>query len=261
MATPTGTQAIDRAAALLVAILAAPRPVPFAELVTTSGLPKSTLSRLLSSLERSGLVQRTSDGALQPGPRITDYALSVRPEDDLVRIAQPYLDQLGEQTGETVNLAVPVGGEVRQIAQVDSTYLLGAVNWLDQPVPFHCSALGRVLLAYGAPIPHGRLKAFTDRTITSRRELTRELERVRSTGASVVDSELEPGLVAIAAPILGSDGTAMAAVSVSGPNVRLTEDQIPAVVRIVKITAAKISNTVRPGRSPQSSLTGKVGAA
>ena len=150
---------------MLTAVLGSTDPVTFTDLVVRTGLPKSTLSRLTTSLERNGLLQRTATGAWQPGTAITDYALSVRPEDDLVRIAQPYLDALGEQTGETVNLAVPVAGEVRQIAQVDSTYLLGAVNWLDRPVPFHCSALGRVFLAHGTPLPSGRLPRITERTI------------------------------------------------------------------------------------------------
>jgi IclR family acetate operon transcriptional repressor len=258
---PTGTQAVDRAGSILVRVLAAPEPVPFGELVVATELPKSTLSRLLSSLERQGLVQRTTTGAVQPGPRITDYALSVRPEDDLIRIAQPYLDELGALTGETINLAVAVGSEVRQIAQVDSTYLLGAVNWMDRPVPFHCSALGRALIAFGGTLPRGRLKAFTDKTITSRRDLEKELERVRRAGVSLVDGELEPGLIAIAAPILNGDGAAIAAVSVSGPSVRMTSDQLASCTAAVKLTARGISDEVRHITRPSSPLPRKAGAA
>ena len=260
MSRPTGTQAVDRAGALLVYVLSATEPVPFADLVTATELPKSTLSRLLSSLERNGLVQRTTTGAVQPGARITDYALSVRPEDDLMRIAQPYLDELGALTGETVNLAVAVGSEVRQIAQVDSSYLLGATYGMDRPVPFHCSALGRVLVAFGGTLPRGRLKALTRKTITSRRALEAELERVRRNGVSVVDSELEPGLVAVAAPVLNSDGAAIAAVSVSGPSVRMTPQQLASVSETVKLAARGISDAVLDNRPP-SSLPGKAGAA
>lgn len=249
-----GTQAVDRAAVLLVAVLAADGPVSSSELVTASGLPKSTVSRLLASLERGGLVQRDHDGEVLPGPRITDYALSVRPEDTLVRIAQPHLERLGEATGETVNLAVPIGGEVRQIAQVDSTYLLGAVNWLDRPVPFHCSALGRVFLAHGHPLPTGRLPRLTDRTVTSRTQLQRELARVADRGYAVVDSELEPGLVAVAAPVRSTDGSVTAAVSVSGPSVRLTPHAIPGVgARVIEAADAitlALSSTGR-SRSPR----------
>ncbi|MFM1965752.1 MAG: hypothetical protein RL134_1477 [Actinomycetota bacterium] len=262
MAGPVGTQAVDRAAAVLTAVLGSTDPVSFADLVARTGLPKSTLSRLTTSLERNGLLQRTASGAWQPGTAITDYALSVRPEDDLVRIAQPYLDALGEMTGETVNLAVPVAGEVRQIAQVDSTYLLGAVNWLDRPVPFHCSALGRVFLAHGTPVPTGRLPRLTERTITSRAELAEALERVRRDGVAVVDSELEPGLVAIAAPIRSADDTVVAAVSVSGPSVRLTAGEIARVARAVRATAAEITVALRPLRSDIPTPTArKAGAA
>ena len=249
MTAQGGTQAVDRAAALLVTVLAAPEPASFASLAADSGLPKSTLSRLLSSLERNGLIERGTDGSVVPGPRITDYALSLRPEDDLVRLAQPHLDRLAALTGETVNLAIPLGGEVRQIAQVDSTYLLGAVNWLDRPVPFHCSALGRVFLAYGAPLPAGRLVRFTDRTITSRAALERALDRVRAEGFSVVDSELEPGLVAIAAPIRSADDSVVAAVSVSGPSLRLGRLEVPAVIPRVREAAEAISIALRSGRT------------
>ena len=249
MAAPVGTQAVDRAAAVLTAVLGSAGPVSFADLVVRTGLPKSTLSRLTTSLERNGLLQRTATGAWQPGTAITDYALSVRPEDDLVRIAQPYLDELGRVTGETVNLAIALAGEVRQIAQVDSTYLLGAVNWLDRPVPFHCSALGRVFLAHGTPLLPGRLPRLTDRTITSRSELADALEVVRRSGVAIVDSELEPGLVAVAAPVRSADGTVVAAVAVSGPSVRLTSDQIPAATRAVRAAAEAISLALTTARS------------
>lgn len=249
MAAAMGTQAVDRAAAVLTSVLASTEPVSFAELVTVTGLPKSTLSRLTTSLERNGLLQRTATGAWQPGTAITDYALSVRPEDDLARIAQPFLDELGAATRETVNLAIPVAGEVRQIAQVDSTYMLGAVNWLDRPVPFHCSALGRVFLAYGTPMPSGRLARLTDRTITSRAELARALDAVRRAGVAVVDSELEPGLVAVAAPIRSGDETVVAAVAVSGPSVRLTAQVLPALTRAVRATADQISDALTTARS------------
>lgn len=248
MSEQVGTQAVDRAAAVLTAVLGSTEPVTFAGLVTRTALPKSTLSRLTTSLERNGLLQRTASGAWQPGAAITDYALSVRPEDDLVRIAQPFLDSLADSTRETVNLAIPLAGEVRQIAQVDSTYLLGAVNWLDRPVPFHCSALGRVFLAHGTPLPAGRLPRLTDATITSRAELAEALECVRDEGVAIVDSELEPGLVAIAAPIRSADGTVVAAVSVSGPSVRLTPADLPEASDAVRATADEISLALRSSR-------------
>src|SRR5258708_39092403 len=123
MTSPTGTQAVDRAAQLLVQVARCREPVTFTELTATSGLAKSTTSRLLMALERNGLIRRDVAGRFTPGEVFVSYAWRGGAETDLVSIAQPVLEQLGEQTGETVNLGVPRdGGIVEQIAQVDSRY-------------------------------------------------------------------------------------------------------------------------------------------
>lgn len=251
MATPTGTQAVDRAATLLVTVLQADRPVPFAELAATTALPKSTASRILTSLERHGLVRRGPDAAVRPGPVLARYAGSGR-ADALLRLSQPHLGRLGDLTGETINLALPGPASVQLVAQVDSRYLLGAVNWVGRDVPFHCSALGKVFLAYGASqVPAGRLERRTQRTLTSREHLDAELARVRRLGYAVADSELEPGLVAVAAPIADADGHVVAAISVTGPSVRLTGDRIPGVGRLLVAETRAISAALDPSQRPR----------
>ena len=150
MATPTGTQAVDRAARLVTEVVHAPDSVTFTELAAATGLAKSTTSRLLVALERGGLVRRDDDGRFRPGDVFVRYAWRGGAEAGLVEVARPFLDRLGAQTGETVNLGVARDGLVEQIAQVDSTYLIGGTNWVGRPVPLHCAALGKVLLAYGA---------------------------------------------------------------------------------------------------------------
>jgi IclR family transcriptional regulator, acetate operon repressor len=221
MQATSGTQAVDRAASLLVTILDTDRRLSFTDLHRESGLAKSTLSRLLSSLERHDLVARDADGILRPGAALTRFAHSSRTYDELVALAGPHLATLSSATGETVNLAVKVGDEVEQIAQVDSTYLMGNVDWVGMRVPLHCSALGKVFLAAGAALPEGRLERRTPRTIGSRALLEAELDGVRQRGWAVADSELEPGLVAVAAPVLAADGSIVAGLSVSGPSVRI----------------------------------------
>ena len=95
VARPTGAQAIDRAACLLRQVVDAPDPVTFTELTTSSGLAKSTTSRILLALERNGLVRREPSGAFKPGDAFIRYALHANTESDLVAIARPYLDRLG----------------------------------------------------------------------------------------------------------------------------------------------------------------------
>ncbi len=165
MATPTGTQAVDRAARLVTEVVHAPDSVTFTELAAATGLAKSTTSRLLLALERGGLVRRDDDGRFSPGEVFVRYAWRGGAEAGLIEVARPFLDRLGEATGETVNLGVARDGLVEQIAQVDSRYLIGGTNWVGLPVPLHCAALGKVLLAYGAAqLPPGRLEARTSRT-------------------------------------------------------------------------------------------------
>jgi DNA-binding IclR family transcriptional regulator len=148
-------------------------------------------------------------------------------EAGLVAVAQPFLDRLGKATGETVNLGVASNGTVEQIAQVDSTYLIGGTNWVGLSVPLHCSASGKVLLAYGAAqLPQGKLEPRTARTITAEAALRADLAAVRARGYAVTDEELEPGLIAVAAPIRGYDGAVVAALSVSAPTTRMTADGV-----------------------------------
>ena len=243
MTSPTGTQAVDRAAQLLIEVTRSRDPVSFSELTAASGLAKSTTSRLLTALERNGLVRRDVAGRFSPGEVFVSYAWRGGAEADLVSVAQPVLAGLGDQTGETVNLGVPRdGGLVEQIAQVDSKYLIGGTNWVGLTVPLHCAALGKVLLAFGAAeLPKGRLEQRTDRTITSRTVLAAELAAVRERGYAVTIEELEPGLVAVAAPVFADSGTAAGALSVSGPASRLTGPALPAAAESCIAAARSLS--------------------
>src|SRR5215470_5013209 len=120
----------DRPARLLTEVVHAPGAVTFTELAAATGLAKSTTSRLLLALERNGLVRRDDAGRFRPGEIFVRFAWRGGAEAGLTEVAQPYLDRLGEATGETVNLGVGRDGMVEQIAQVDSVYLIGATNWL-----------------------------------------------------------------------------------------------------------------------------------
>jgi IclR family acetate operon transcriptional repressor len=221
-AGPTGTQAIDRAVSLLTEIVDAAEPVSFSELAAATGLAKSTTSRLLFALERHGLVRREANNGYRPGALFVRYAWRAGREAGLVEVARPFLDRLGDQTGETVNLGIPSRGLVEQIAQVDSRYVLGGTNWVGRAVPLHCTAQGKVLLAYGAAeLPAGRLDRLTEHTITKRAVLSLQLAEVRRHSFAVTAEELEPGLVAVAAPVFREGGAIVAALSVSGPVARL----------------------------------------
>ena len=119
VATVAGTQAVDRAAGLLLAVMEAETPPSFGDLQESSGLAKSTLSRILSSLERHDLVAKNDDGTLRPGGALTRFAHSRRPTDELIEAARPAMTALSEATGEKINLAVLDGFEAEQLSQLD----------------------------------------------------------------------------------------------------------------------------------------------
>jgi len=222
-----GTQAVDRAARLLSEVVHSADPMTFTGLSATTGLAKSTTSRLLLALERNGLVRRDDHGRFLPGEMFVSFAWRGGAEAGLVAVAQPFLERLGKATGETINLGVVSSGLVEQIAQVDSTYLIGGTNWVGMSVPLHCSALGKVLLAYGAAqlAPQTQpLERRTAKTITTEAALRADLAGVRGRGYAVTEEELEPGLIAVAAPVRGYDGAVVAALSVSAPVNRMSRD-------------------------------------
>lgn len=223
----TGTQAVDRATSLLIAILNSPEPPLLSELSRQLGLPKSTTSRILGALERQGLVRRDRNSAYLGGEVLLRYASTQNQDAALIARMRPVLESLAAKTSESVNLAVPGSDDLKLIDQVDGKHLLGATNWIGRNVPYHASALGKVLLAFGAAsIPAGTLQTKTTRTITTRSMLNGELEKVRKAGFAIIDNELEDGLVAVAAPVFNHDGTAIAAISISGPDARISRNQL-----------------------------------
>jgi DNA-binding IclR family transcriptional regulator len=216
MAEATGTQAIDRAAQLLVSVVESAQPPSVGELAQRAGLPKSTTSRLLAALERQGLVQRLGErGRLRPGPVLLRYATrDASPA--LVELAAPSLRRLADASGETINLAVPGPEGVEHLAQEDTAHFVGIIDWVGRRVPFELAANGKVFLAFAGS-----------------HELTPELERVRARGYATSIDELELGLSAIAAPVFAPDGEVLAALSISGPTARLTSERIVQLVPLL----------------------------
>ena len=176
---PAGTQAVDRAAALVDLVVRADEPLSFTELSDETGLARSTTSRLLAALERTELVERDAAGGYVAGPLFALHAALHDPWPQIARLARPVLETVGEQTGETVHLGVRRGdgrrahrpGRVdasccRRATGTRSTYPRTARRSARCSTPTACS-----------PVPTGRLERRTDRTITTREALRRRAAR------------------------------------------------------------------------------------
>lgn len=244
-AAGSGTTAIDRGADLLVRVLESEEPMAVTELASAAGLPKSTASRLLSALERRGLVEQEGErGRLRPGPAILRVAERGMLERNLVELARPALSELAEVSGETVNLGVPGAAGVEHLLQADGRHFLGAGQWVGRTVDFHCTANGKVFLAFGralAPAGTDALPAHAPATITDPAALRAELERVRADGFAVAVDELETGLAAVAVPVRGASGEVVAALSVTGPTVRMSPARISELREVLVEESERLS--------------------
>lgn len=245
-AGPTsGTRAVDRAADLVATVVRADEPMTFADLQDASGLAKSTTSRMLTALERAGLLERDVAGSYVAGRLFWLYAARHDPWEELVRLARPTMEEIGEDTGETVHLSVTRGDRVAQVAQIDSTYLLGTRDWTDIEVPAHCSALGKVFYAWGAlPITRGSFEQPTAASIGTAAVLRRDGERTRERGWALTHDELELGLTGLAAPLFGIHGEVIAALGISGPTPRL-EERLDELGRNLLDHAAQLTTLLR----------------
>lgn len=261
-----GTQAIDRAAALLVWVLDAERPGSIADLAKASGLAKSTVSRTVSALVRFGLLERVgSRGPVRPGPVMQRYA-SRSGGRGLAELARPSLERLSSDTHETVDLTLPRASAVETIAQIDSSHIVGANHWVGQIFPLHCTAAGKVFLAFGpAQLPE-TLEACTPHTITDHAELERQLEAVAAAGWAEIRDELEIGLTAIAAPVRGRNRETVASLAISGPSTRLTHERCAELAPSLMKEAGRLSEMLGFSVAPTahrgecaSARTGKTG--
>jgi IclR family transcriptional regulator, acetate operon repressor len=228
-----GTTAVDRGADLLVRVLESEHPVALTDLASAAGLPKSTASRLVSALERRGLIEQDGErGRLRPGPAILRVAERSMLERNIVEVSRPALDALAEASGETINLAVPGLEGVEHIAQVDSRHFLGAGQWLGRSVGYEHSANGKVFAAFGrAAFGRGPAEAAA----------RAELEAVRRDGFATSIDELEIGLSAMAAPVRGARGEVIAALSISGPTLRMNDERIRELQPILISEAGTLS--------------------
>jgi DNA-binding IclR family transcriptional regulator len=208
---------------------------------------KSTVSRLLATLEHHGVVSRNAQtDKFGLGPALISLAGAALQRIDLRTSAREHLARLAQETRETVNLAILDGDQVVNIEKLPSAHYIRDIGWIGRRSPLHCTATGKALIAHLSRaelrrLLGARLKRFTPQTICDWPALDAELAGVRRAGYAVGQEELEIGLVAIAAPIHGLGGRVAGAVSVSGPSFRMLPTAMAAYSPQVLAAAAAIS--------------------
>jgi len=219
-------QAAERALALLTTFDESRTEIGVTEMAESLGVHKSTASRLAAALERAGFLSRAGKRYRLGIELIRLGTLALR-SFDVVATMQPAMEKLSRQTGETVNLAVPDGVDILNVAELPSTYILSCSGgWTGRRTKPHAVANGKVLLAYGAIAVPRQLEKYTEHTITTPGALQDELAAVRRDGYATATAELEDGLVAAAAPVFDGTGSCVAALSISGPAYRMPPERL-----------------------------------
>jgi DNA-binding IclR family transcriptional regulator len=164
----------------------------------------------------------------------------------LVQIARPYLEELAQQTGETANLTTRADDMVIQLDHVDTPNILRVTYPVGERFPLHASASGKLFLAFisdeaRSQILKNKRRAFTEATLTDKDRLMNELEVIRKRGYSIDDAEREIGVRCIAAPVRNQRGQVAAAISLTGPTVRVTTARLHELAAVLVKTAQTIS--------------------
>ncbi len=232
-------QSLDRALSLLDLVSFSDHELSLGEIAARSGLAKSTAHRLLRTLELRGFVARNpTSGGYRPGLK-NFRGFHGGP---LVHRA---LSDLAGRSGETANLGALVGFMVLYVDRADSPQALRWQLGVGERVPAHCSGLGKAILAHVSAdaverLLPPRLDALTPNTITDRRAFIENLAETRRRGYALDDEEFMEGVRCVAMPIIGPGGEAVAAVSISGPAFRITENVIRSETASLREATASI---------------------
>lgn len=243
----TAVQSIQRAIAILRSFTEAEPELGITTLSKRLGLHKSTVFRLLATLEQEGLIsQNPETEKYRLGVGLVSLAGVALGRLNVRGAAQPHMNALADLSQETVNLTILDGKECVNIERIASPKPIQYVGWIGRRTPPHATASGQVLLAALPPeqrdqILPASLTQYTPKTIAERPILETRLFHICQQGYAIVHEEFEAEFSAIAAPIFNHLGQTIASLSISGPTYRLGPGKIEALVESVTQSARRIS--------------------
>lgn len=235
-------QTLARGLQILNVLAEAREGLSITELADRFGVDKGNMSRTLQTLANYGFAEKAPDTRrYHLGPQVVRLSRSVLTRMKLREVAKPFLDELVKATGECAHLAILVQGQALYIDQAESPSALRVTTGVGTMAPTHCTALGKVLLAFAdAPIP-ANLDSYTLRTITDAGTLRRHLDKVLQQGYAVDDEEFEVGVRCIAVPVCDYRERCVAAIGISGPTSRLALGDLPKVAQTVQEIGKSLS--------------------
>lgn len=247
-------QSLERGFAVLLAFDEDLTNPTLAELAAATGLSRPAVRRLLITLQRLGYV--VNEGTRWSlTPRVLSIGQHYTATRAMIEIAQPHLPRLAERTGESASLAELDGDDVVYVARVPVRRIMSINVAVGTRVPAYATSMGRVLLAWAGPeritrfLENVELRARTPATVTDPAQLRVALSQVRERGWSIVDGELEEGLISVAAPVRDRRGAVVAALASStsagrlAPE-RLVRETVPTLLEVAAAISADLGYKV-----------------
>jgi IclR family pca regulon transcriptional regulator len=228
-------------------------------LEAATGLNKATVRRFALTLADLGYLERLPHNRFRMTPKVLDLAGRFLESLSLPDIAQPVLERISQQVGESTNMAVLDGAEVVYVVRVNAAERLLAVNLrIGSRLPYYATSLGKVLVAWRPADERHRLwedaqvRAFTPHTITREAVFERALAQCRERGYAIADGELEVGLRSLAVPIRNWTGQVVAAINISTHALHTPKQVLTGpYCEALKAGAALISQQVSFGKTRQ----------
>ena len=217
-------ESVARALRIIEAL--AQSPAGLSETARRVGLPKSTVARLLSTLENAEAVERDEDGRLyRLGPMVQRLSSAAGGPGQLTAFARPYLEELTTITGEAAGISIPDGYQVHYVDQTEAEHPVQVRDWTGELIPMHVVPSGLVIMAHWPEQQVDRylsreLVKLTPNTVTDPGAIRERLARIREVGYEWVFEEFVEGINSVAAPVLEKSGRITAALHVHGPAYR-----------------------------------------
>jgi IclR family KDG regulon transcriptional repressor len=243
-------RAVERALDILMCFSKDKPVLSLTEIAEQAGINKSTIHRLLATLEKKRFIIRDRTTAMyQLGFLFVELSSIMLQNLDVNRWALPYLQQLSEQSGETVDLAVLNNGHVVYLQVVESSQRVKIAAAVGEQLPSFCTASGKAFLAY-LPEEYTRktldteLTRYTVYTVVTPEELIIDLYQTREQGFATSEQEYEKDINAVAAPIMDSKDCPMAVIAIVGPSYRMPHDRMQMLGQMIRETADLIVQEV-----------------
>ena len=243
-------ESVVRAIKIIEAL--AKSPAGLSDLAREVGLPKSTVARLLATLEDVEAVERDEEDnrLFRLGPMVQRLSTAAGGPAQLAGFARPYLEELTELTGEAAGLSIPDGYAMHYVDQTSARHPVQIRDWSGEVIPMHVVPSGLAIMAHW---PDRQTEAFLDRplkqmtpnSVTERHAIKERLVETRESGYVWAQEELVEGINSVAAPVLERDGAVIAALHVHGPAYRFPgDDDQETIGKSVADAAARLSDAL-----------------